>query len=436
MPESRPVSAGRYDPNCNLLDWMTQNRVRYGNIYHASIFGGDVYVVSDPEYAEYVLRRNWQNYRKGLAIKRVAMLLGKGLMVSEGELWKRQRRMIQPSFHPTSLPKLEGAVYKANLSLIRRWELAAMKGEDVDVTRDVSGMILEATLRAIFGCDYDRVAPAFNLLSENSVRDLQFAQTFRSLAKIVIDLATERRSEGRTASDLLHALIEARDSEFGQPLPDAQLANEVLTLIVAGHETSAATLNWLWYELSQNPDVERRLRQEVEKGSDVPEIRDLPQYPYARQVIEETLRMYPAGWLMSRRALRDDHIGGFLVPAGTEIYISPYMIQRHPDYWDDPDRFDPDRFNPGQVKKQSQLALLPFSAGPRNCIGEHLARLEMHLHVVMVSRKVRFLYDAKLPLEFELGVNLRSRYNFVMTPVLARVCPPAPSASPMHMHTL
>jgi enediyne biosynthesis protein E7 len=201
-------------------------------------------------------------------------------------------------------------------------------------------------------------------------------------------------------------------------MAEPHLINEIMTLIVAGHETTASTLNWVWYLISQHIDVEEKLANELANlpVGEFPSMDDLPRFAYARQVIDEALRLYPAGWLMTRRALSDDHLGVYFVPAGTEIYISPYFIQRHPDLWEDPHRFNPDRFGPDQSADRPRRAMLPFSAGPRNCIGELLARVEMQLHLIIIARRLRLRYVQTKPLELEAGVNLRSRHDFIMVP--------------------
>jgi cytochrome P450 len=237
---------------------------RYGDINKASIYGTGAYVISSPEYAQHILRANWQNYTKGQEFKRVALLLGNGLVVSEGELWKKQRRMIQPAFHHDAIGALTGVITMANAALLGRWKEAALKNDSVNVTRDISLMVLEVVLAAIFGPDYERVAPHFNILSDESARDLQFAQAFRALGKIVVQVAARRRNEKTNITDILGMLMAARDRDSGQAMPDHQLVNEIMTLIVAGHETTASTLNWAWYLLSQHPEVEEKLSTELE----------------------------------------------------------------------------------------------------------------------------------------------------------------------------
>src|SRR5216683_1096341 len=344
-----PGPAEKYSSAEDLLRWMNENLARYGDIYKASVFGSEVYVVSAPEYCERILRRNWQNYaRKGQVVKRIALLLGNGLIASNGEFWANQRRMIQPAFSRSSIGGLTKVIMSVNAELLDQWRLAAKRRKAVNVTHDVSFMVLKITLMAIFGDDYATVAPYFNVLAEESARNFEFAQTFRPLGKVILQIAAQRRRDSATATDFLGKMMQSRDRERGEPMPDAQLAREVLTLVVAGHETTAGLLNWMWYLLSRHPESQTRLSGEFHRLSwgEVPAMDTLPKYTYTRQVIDEALRLYPPLWLMTRKALNDDQLGEFFVPAGTEIYISPYLIQRSPDLWEVPNHFDPDRMSP------------------------------------------------------------------------------------------
>jgi len=326
--------------------------------------------------------------------------------------------MIQPAFHRKTIGTLTEVSRTSNVALLGRWEQAAHKKVSVNVTRDVSFVALEVVLISLFGVDYERIAPHFNILTEESARNLEFAQAFRSLGKIVLELVAQRRKDEIASNDILGMLMEARDQKTSQAMPDRQLVNEIKTLIVAGHETTASTLNWTWYLLSQHPEVEEKLSSELNNllGSQIPGLDDLPKFAYTRQVIDEALRLYPAGWLLTRRALKDDHLGDYFVPAGTEIYISPYFIHRHPNLWEDPDRFNPDRFGPDHSHDRHPLAMLPFSAGPRNCIGELFARVEMQIHLMTIAKQLRLRLVEKSPPELDLGVNLRSKHDFMMNP--------------------
>lgn len=424
-----PGPAEPYTPSEDLLGWMQQNFERFGDIYQASVHGHPVYVINSPEYAEHVLLRNWENFpRAGPVIKRIALSLGNGLMSSNGAHWVKQRRMIQPAFTREAVAAQFETFVKLNIALREKWKRSAVRGTGVDVTQDVSTTVLDVMLYVIFGADYPQVARHFEIVGEES-RNLQFAFNCSALKKIVIQIATERRARGRDEADLLGMMLRARDRDSGQPMSDTQLANEALTLVVAGHETTASVLNWVWYLLARHPAVETRLVAELREllGTGEPAFKDLGRFAYTRQVIEEALRTYPPGWLMARRALEPDRLGDYLLPAGTEVYISPYLLQRHPRLWSEPDRFDPERFADESVD-QPRLSMCPFSAGPRNCIGEFFARVEMQVHVMLIASELRLRYADPKPAEFVAGVNLLSRGHFIMEPQLRPAACAAPPA--------
>lgn len=410
-----PGPEEKYKITDDLLEWMGRQFNIFGDIYKGSVYGTSMYATRNLEFAHHVLVENWQNYVKGQGIKRVALLLGNGLMVSKGNVWKRQRRMIQPAFNPESVAASTELIAAVNRNLLTKWQLAAEKNETVNVTRDVSGMALEVVLRFIFGDDYELVRRHFDLLSQEPARNMEFVSSFRALGEIILPVIDRRRKDA-PSSDVLGMLIQARDPESGQSMQDTQLVDEILTLIVAGHETTASTLNWTWYLISQHPEVEQKLSDELSAVTRFPGFEELPRFPYTRQVIEEAMRLYPAGWVVTRRALRDDRLGEYFVPAGTEVYIPPYFIQRHPDLWEEPDRFDPDRFNSEKSRTRHRLATMPFSVGPRNCIGALFARVEMQIHLMTIAQCLRLRYIQAKPIELDAGVNLRSKYDFIMYP--------------------
>jgi cytochrome P450 len=414
-----PGPAERFISVEGLGQWMAENFAKYGDIYKASVFGGDVYVVSNLEYCERILRRNWRNYeRKGQVVKRIALSLGNGLVASNGEFWATQRRMIQPAFSKNSVAGLMGLMARINEELLVRWRQAAGRQEKVNVTHDVSAMVLKITLTAIFGDDYAAAAPHFDMLSGESTRDLAFAQAFRSAGDIIRQIVARRRRDGTGAGDFLQTLMDARDRDRGEPMSEAQLVWEVKTMVVGGHETTASVLNWIWYLLSRHPDVQAKLLDELQRlpWDGAPSMEMLPHYVYTRQVIDEALRLYPAVWLMNRRAVQDDYLGDYFVPAGTEIYISPYLIQRSPQFWEAPAEFDPERMNAAKVEDRPELVHCPFGAGPRNCIGEHFARFEMQIHLMNVARELRLRYDGDTPSETTSGIHLLSSLDFMMLP--------------------
>jgi cytochrome P450 len=413
-----PGPAEVYDTNDDLLRWMGVQYERFGDIFSASIYGTNVYAINAPKYIEHVLLSAWQNYPKGQAIKRIGLLLGNGLMVSKGEFWKRQRRLIQPAFTRAALDGFTGIIISANLRLLARWESAAQANSAVNVTRDISAMILEIVLLTIFGGDFADVAPSFKVVTDEVSRDMEFAQIFSGLGNTIVEVAKKRQRENRVAEDFLGILMQARDRDTGNGMTHAQLAKEIMTLIVAGHETTASALNWTWYLLSHNTPIEEKLTHEIKNlFIDESHVASTWQkFVYCRQIIEEALRLYPPGWLMTRRAINDDQLGEYFVPAGTEIYISPYFIQRNPRLWEAPEQFNPHRFDePGEIPRD-KLAMLPFSVGPRNCIGEYLARMEMQIHLILIARRLRMQrVDNQVP-RVLAGVNLLSAQDFIMRP--------------------
>jgi len=371
-----------------------------------------------------VLVTNHQNYTKGIGIDRVGILLGNGIMVSEGELWRRQRKMIQPAFHPQVVAGMAGHILNANLKLREKWRASAARNEAINLTQDMSDVTLQIVLRAIFSDDLDGMTAEhggnpFALLTDDTERNLTFAYKFRSLSKLIMDYVNRRRELKQQRSDLLSMLIAARDRKSGEPMPDRQLLDEVMTLIVAGHETTASALNWMWYLLSQHPGAVARLQREIDAmPHDVADIAGLERLPYTRQVIEETLRLYPPGWLLTRRAIGADTIGGYPLAPGTDVFISPYIVHRHPQFWREPERFDPERFSAAHQAQRNRFAYLPFALGPRACIGEHFAMVEMLMHTALLARDIHLRYLPQQPIELECRVNLRTRHSLMMMPEL------------------
>ncbi len=400
---------------------MRLNFEKFGDIYSAKIFGANVYVINAPQMAEHVLLKNWENYlRKGHAVKRIAFSLGPGLISTNGERWASQRRMIQPAFTRESVGALFDAICVPNQSLCLRWRRAAAAAadENLDVTQDLSLTVLEVTLRALFGRDYDSVAAEFQIIADES-RDLEFAHICSKLGSLIVTIIQARRERQSDDPDILGRMMAARDRR-GSPMPDAQLARETLTLVIAGHETTASILNWIWYLLAEHPDIQSRVAAEVRdsKATEGLSMRTLEQLIYTGSVIEEALRLYPPLWLMTRKAIKADLLGEYRVPSGTEIYISPYLLQRHPRLWQEPKRFDPERFEPGNTQNYDSLSMCPFGAGPRNCIGEYFARVEMQVHLASVIDTLSLSNTVEEPAQIVAGVNLLSRDHLIMRPQL------------------
>ena len=401
------------------LERMVELFARHGDTYRVFVPArrSYTYVIHHPDDVKRLLVGNHRNYTKGVGLDRVKILLGKGLMTSEGELWKRQRYMMQPLFHRRVITEFAQLIATANDRFIARWEQLAGRGELVNLTDEMSELTLEIVLRSIFGRDLDRLTQQlggnpFEVVTREQSRDLQFAYKFRSLTKLVAQLIERRRAEPEEHFDYVAMLMAARDKETGEPMGARELIDEVMTLIVAGHETTASGLNWSWYLLSQHPEAEARLHAELDAAPELaaPTLAETEALAYTSQVVNEALRLYPPGWLLSRRTIGADLLGGFEVPAGTNVLLPLYLLHRHPRYWKEPDRFWPERFAPEHEAERPRFAYMPFAAGPRHCIGETFALYEMLMHLYKVARRYRLVHVPDKPLELEAQINLRTRH--------------------------
>src|ERR1700733_10959849 len=400
------------------LERMTELFARHGDTYRVFAPGRKScsYVIHHPDDVKRVLVSNHRNYTKGAGLDRVKILLGKGLMTSEGELWRRQRYMMQPFFHRRIVTEFAQTLEAVNENFTARWDGFAARGELLNLTEEMSELTLDIVLRSIFGRDLEQLSGAFQVVTKDPSRNLQFAFKFRSLTKLVAAVIQRRRAGQEEHFDFVGMLMNARDKEQGEPVSDKMLIDEIMTLVVAGHETTASGLNWTWYLISQYPAVESRLHAELDASAvlTAPRLEQMEALPYTRQVIDEALRLYPPGWLLSRRAIEADVLSGYDIPAGSDVLLPLYLLHRHPRYWKDPDVFWPERFAPEHEAERPRFAYMPFAAGPRHCIGETLALYEMLMHLYKMARRFRLVYVPDKPLELDAQINLRTRYPLYM----------------------
>jgi cytochrome P450 len=419
-----PLADTQFDigPDEDPLPRFTALYARHGDIYRFhSPARGEMWVINHPDDVKRVLVANHRNYVKGLGLDRVRILLGNGIMTSEGDLWKRQRYMMQPAFHRRLITGFAQLIDACNERCIARWEALASRGELINITDGTSELALEIVLHSIFGTDLERLSAGlgenpFAIVARESARDLRFAYRFRQLSRLVGTLITRRREERSEHFDFLAMLMGAADKDTGAPMSDTQMIDEVMTLIVAGHETTASALNSTWYLLARNPQAESRLHAEVDAAPEraAHGLADLEALSYTRNVVDEALRLYPPGWCLTRRTLGPDTLSGYPVPPDTNVLMCLYLLHRHPRYWHEPEAFRPERFDAAHESERPRFAYMPFAAGPRHCIGETLALYEMYMHLYKVARRYRLIYESDRPLELEAQINLRSRYPLMM----------------------
>lgn len=387
-----------------------------------------LHLVNDPMGVRQVLQENHLNYDKQTrSSAKIAAVSGQSLLVASGAPWLRQRRLLQPAFHHQRLAGFVRVMTEATAAMLARAGEAPveMASEMMHLTFTIVGRTL---FSVDVGRDADEVESAMAVVLEHTYRrlervldlppavptpgNLRFRRALGEIDRIVYRIIAERR--GVEANDLLSMLLRARDEETGEGMTDEQLRDETITFLLAGHETTANALAWTWYLLSQHPEVERRLREEVcaVLGDRAPGVEDLPKLQYVRQVVREAMRLYPPIWIMERRAIGADEIHGVAIPAGSSVMISPYALHRAPDLWADPEAFDPDRFAPD--REPERFAYIPFGAGPRLCIGNNFALMEAQVIVAMIAQRyaVRLLDGQEIVAR--PGITLRPRDRMMM----------------------
>ena len=394
------------------------------------------YLLFHPDHVRHVLQEKHLGYGKDLYTYRVLrQLTGQGLITNDGAAWLRQRRLIQPAFHRQRLEAVGGVAADACGRLLERWDSAARGHTSVDVHREMTRLGLEVAGRALFQVDLageadeaGRLVGELNALLTQLVyaplpplivpapRSLRFRAARRGLDRLVRDIIAERRASGGDRGDVISMLLLARDDETGEGMDDRQVRDEVVTLLVAGHETTSSLLAWACHLVAAHPDVERRLRAEASAlGGDLPRLADLPRLGYARLVLEEALRLYPPAWSFGRKAVGDDEIGGYRVPRGSLVWVCPYVTHRDQRFWSRPEEFDPERFSPERAAEIPRFAYFPFGGGPRLCIGSQFAMVIAQLALAAVTARFRLRPAGRAPVEPEALLTLRPRGGLPMT---------------------
>lgn len=412
-----------------------------GDVVRFRLLNRSLFLVAHPRDARRVLQDHASQYDKGTRGFRVLrVFLRNGLLTSEGAHWLRQRRTVQPAFHRERIAGFGDTMTTAASDLVDGW--LGSSSETVNVTADMMRLTLRIVGETLLSTDVsqeaDRVGQALHVMLRGAndaisrvvpmpswwpSRDNRRQQAaMRTLDDLIFQIIASRRTHTAVPSaagdDLLSMLMEARDEETGEGMSDAQLRDEVMTIFLAGHETTAIALGWTWHLLAAHPVVRHRVEQvldEVLQGRR-PTIADLPRLGYIEQVVKESMRLYPPAWVVSRRPLTDDVLGGFPIPAGSLVLTSPYVTHRHPDYWPDPERFDPDRFDAAQQVDRPPFAYFPFGGGPRQCIGNTFAMMELVLVVSTIAQRCRLDSTGPHALGQAPAITLRAA-----TPITMRV---------------
>ena len=385
---------------------------RYGDVVAFRFGPFRAFLLANPDHISRVLKEEHAHFDKDLITYRTLQnLLGLGLLTSEGPLWQRQRRIAQPAFHRRRLERFVPAVADATEAMAQDW-WAKPDDATVDMHTEMMALTLRIAADTLFGTgvgerEEARIAHALDVVMQNfhyrlhtplalpewlpTSRNRKLAAAHADLDGVVERIIDERRRAGDAdeRDDLLSRFMAARDEETGEAMDDRQLRDEVMTLLLAGHETTANALTFTWHLLGRHPEVAEAARREIHEvlGNRAPTAEDLPRLDLVRRIVQESMRLYPPAWVVERRALRDMEFGGHRVPKGSICLLSQFVTHRHPDHWQDPDRFDPDRFTPEASQGRHPFAYFPFSGGPRVCIGAGFAMLEAPLVLAGLLRR-------------------------------------------------
>jgi cytochrome P450 len=430
------------DPLAIFEKWARE----YGDVFYYRALFIHVYFLNHPDLIESVLVRNYQNFLKDHVIRKSRWFFGDGLLTNEGESWLRQRRLAQPAFHRERIAGYANIMTEYAEEMLATWR----DGEVCDVHQEMMQLTLKIVVRALFNVESQEVgqiSAAMNVLMSNSVgirlllppaarflptpAMLEFRRAVRRLDEIVYRIIAERRKNEADTGDLLSMLMQARD-EDGSRMSDKQLRDEVMTFLLAGHETTALALSWSWHLLAQNPEVESKLHEELDRvlGGRTPEFSELRNLNYAERVVKESMRLYPPAWSVARTAAKDFDIAGYRIPSGANVVMSTWIMHHDPRYFPDPYKFEPERWLSAESQRP-RFAYFPFGGGPRQCIGNSFALMEATLLVAAIAQKFQFRPVEGHPVVPIPSFTLRPKYGIRMT-LQSRSMPQAQGPSTPH----
>jgi cytochrome P450 len=403
----------------------------FGDVAHVRLPRVSLYVLNHPDLVRDVLVDHHRSFRKGPTMDAARRMLGESLLTSEGDLHRRQRRLIQPIFHHERIDGYGAAMVELADRAAGRWS----DGRMLDLHAEMARLTLSIVGRTLFDVDveteqardvagaldetlaqFNRVLSPFLRLSERLPlpANRRFEHAREVFDRAIYEMIRDRRRAGLEGRDLLSMLLRAR--EDGASMPDEQVRDEAITLFLAGHETTSNALTWTWFLLSDHPTVRSKLDAELDAvlGDRAPTMADVAALPYAGAVMQESMRCYPPAWAIGRRALTDHRADGYVLPAGSVLVVSPWLLHHDPRWWDEPESFRPERWL-GDDGGRPRHAYLPFGAGPRMCIGEDFARLEAVLVLAAIARRWRFVHDPSHRVELQPVITLRPRTGMPMT---------------------
>ena len=419
----------------NRMDWLQSLTDAYGDIVTFKLLKKRAYFINHPELIKDVLTRSSANYsKKTISFKIVKEVLGESTFTSIGDEWKRKRLLVQPYFHKGQIASLANLMTNSIEEMLDQWETDCDAGKVIDLTDAMMQVTLQVVVKALFSTalsdeDLQTVGAMFPplLAATNRRATLPFqwfyALPFSSnknyrgyivkLDQIIFRIIRQRRASKEQPMDLLQMLMEAKDDKTGEPLSDHELRNEAMTMFIAGHETTANALSWLWGILSQQTGIRTNLECEVDSvlGQKTPKASDYSRLSYCLKAFKETMRLYPPVPMLPRRVEKDHILGGYHIEGGSDLFFSPYLMHRHPDFWGNPELFDPHRFDKETLREQHSYAYIPFGGGPRVCLGNNFALMEAVFIISMVVQKFRLNVTTGAEIEPLMSLTTRPKYG-------------------------
>jgi cytochrome P450 len=408
------------------LEYLTNLRNTYGDVVRMRYGPFPVYMLYHPDDVHEVLVKQASKFYKTRLTKTIFnRFLGNGLIVSDGDFWKRQRRLAQPAFHARRIESYAQTMVEYALGMLGGWRHEQTRDIDQEMMRLTMGIVAKTLFDADVSSDADEIGRAMTVIQQianqqfNSVipplpewiptwQNRRERQAVEALDRVLARIINERRASGEDKGDLLSMLLLAED-ENGERMTDGQVRDEAMTLFLAGHETTSNALTWTWYLLSQHPEVEAKLHDEltIVLGGRVPTLNDLAQLKYTEMVVKESMRLYPPAWGISREPVEDVEIGGYTLEKGKPVFIIPYVQHRDPRWFDEPERFLPERWEDGFEEQLPKYAYMPFGGGPRVCIGNSFAMMEARLLLATIARHFRLSLEPGYKVEPEPMITVR-----------------------------
>jgi cytochrome P450 len=432
-PKRKPLIGHLMEFRRDPVKFLMNSARDYGDIAYLKFGPQGIYLFNNPDYVKDVLVTNNRNFVKSRGLEMAKKFLGEGLLTSEGEFHRRQRRLAQPAFHHRRINAYATVMASYTERAQTRWQ----NGETLDISQEMMRLTLAIVGKTLFDADveaeageigqaltdimqlFDRITSPFTWLLEKLPlpSNYRFAKAKLRLDQTIYRIINERRTTGEDRGDLLSMLLLAQDEEGdGTGMTNEQLRDEAMTIFLAGHETTANALTWTWYLLSQHPDVEAKLHAEIDsvlKGN-LPTAEDVARLRYTEMVFAEAMRLYPPAWLIGRRALNDYQVDKYTLPARSIILMSPYVMQHDARYYPEPEKFDPERWKPGAKEARPKFSYFPFGGGPRVCIGEPFAWMEGVLLISTIAQKWKMRLAAGQQIAMQPMITLRPKFGMRM----------------------